>query len=41
MNVPINQDFEVEPINVPDPGLNPYDANVQQLFDVASTNFPK
>ena len=41
MNVPINQDFEVEPINVPDPGLNPYDANVQQLFDVASTNFPE
>lgn len=41
MNVPINQEFEVEPINVPDPGLNPYDANVQQLFDVASINFPE
>ena len=41
MNVPINQAFEVEPINVPDPGLNPYEANVQQLFDVASTNLPE
>jgi outer membrane protein len=41
MNVPINQAFEVEPINVPDPNLNPYDANVQQLFDVASTNLPE
>jgi outer membrane protein len=41
MNVPIDQQFDVEPINVPDPGLNPYDANVQQLFDVASTNLPE
>ena len=41
MNVPINQAFEVEPINVPDPGVNPYDANVQQLFDVASTSLPE
>lgn len=41
MNVPINQDFEVEQINVPDPGLDPYTANVQQLFDVASTSLPE
>ena len=41
MNVSINQAFEVEPINVPDPGVNPYDANVQQLFDVASTSLPE
>ncbi|GAB2595326.1 TolC family protein [Spirosoma areae] len=41
MNVPINQDFDVEQINVPDPGLDPYTANVQQLFDVASTNLPE
>ena len=41
MNVPINQNFEVEPINVPDPGLNPYDASVQQLFDVASASLPE
>ena len=41
MNVPINQAFEVEPINVPDPGLNPYDTNVQQLFDIASTDLPE
>lgn len=41
MNVPINQDFEVEPINVPDPGLNPYDASVQQLFDVSSASLPE
>lgn len=41
MNVPINQAFEVEPINVPDPGLNPYDASVQQLFDVASGSLPE
>ena len=41
MNVPINQQFEVEPINVPDPNLAPYEANVQQLYDVASTNLPE
>lgn len=41
MNVPINQAFEVEPITVPDPALNPYDASVQQVFDVASTNLPE
>ncbi len=41
MNVPINQDFEVESINVPDPGLTPYEASVQQLFDVASGNLPE
>lgn len=41
MNVPINQDFDVEPINVPDPGLDPYTASVQQLYDVASTNLPE
>jgi outer membrane protein len=41
MNVPINQQFEVEPVNVPDPNLTPYDANVQQIFDVASTNLPE
>ncbi|AUD04856.1 transporter [Spirosoma pollinicola] len=41
MNVPINQDFEVEQISVPDPGLDPYTASVQQLFDVASGNLPE
>lgn len=41
MNVPINQEFEVEPINVPDPGLNPYEVSVQQLFDVASGSLPE
>ncbi|UFH56793.1 TolC family protein [Spirosoma sp. KNUC1025] len=41
MNVPINQDFDVEQINVPDPGLDPYTATVQQLYDVASTNLPE
>ena len=41
MNVPINQDFEVEPINVPDPNVDPYTASVQQLYDVASTNLPE
>jgi outer membrane protein len=41
MNVPINQDFDVEQINVPDPGLDPYTASVQQLYDVASTNLPE
>lgn len=41
MNVPINQEFEVEPINVPDPGLDPYTASVQQLYDAASTNLPE
>lgn len=41
MNVPINQAFEVEPINVPDPNLAPYDANVQQLYDVASSSLPE
>ncbi|GAB4034033.1 TolC family protein [Spirosoma jeollabukense] len=41
MNVPINQNFDVEPINVPDPGLDPYTASVQQLYDVASTNLPE
>ena len=41
MNIPINQQFEVEPINVPDPGLDPYTASVQQLYDVASTNLPE
>ncbi|QHV94113.1 TolC family protein [Spirosoma endbachense] len=41
MNVPINQAFEVEPINVPDPGLDPYTATVQQLFDIAATNLPE
>ena len=41
MNVPINQQVEVEPINVPDPGLDPYTASVQQLYDVASTNLPE
>ena len=41
MNVPINQDFEVEPISVPDPGLDPYTASVQQLYDVASTQFAR
>ncbi len=41
MNVPINQQFEVEPINVPDPGLDPYTASVQQLYDVAATNLPE
>ena len=41
MNVPINQNFEVEPITVPDPGLDPYTASVQQLYDVASTNLPE
>lgn len=41
MNVPINQAFEVEPINVPDPSLDPYTASVQQLYDVASTNLPE
>jgi outer membrane protein len=41
MNVPINQDFAVEPVNVPDPGLDPYTASVQQLYDAASTNLPE
>ncbi|WP_316933133.1 TolC family protein [Spirosoma radiotolerans] len=41
MNVPINQEFEVEQINVPDPGLTPYEASVQQLFDVAVGNLPE
>ena len=41
MNVPINQEFDVEPINVPDPNLDPYTANVQQLYDIASTNLPE
>lgn len=41
MNVPINQNFDVEPISVPDPGLDPYTATVQQLYDVASTNLPE
>ena len=41
MNVPINQAFEVEPISVPDPNLNPYEASVQQLFDASSTNMPE
>ncbi len=41
MNVPINQDFSVEPVNVPDPNLNPYETSVQQLFDVASTSLPE
>ncbi|WP_461131365.1 TolC family protein [Spirosoma aerophilum] len=41
MNVPINQDFDVEQISVPDPGLDPYTATVQQLYDVASTNLPE
>jgi len=41
MNVPINQDFEVEPVSVPDPGLDPYTASVQQLYDVASTTLPE
>lgn len=41
MNVPINQEFDVEPINVPDPGLDPYTASVQQLYDVASLNLPE
>lgn len=41
MNVPINQAFEVESINVPDPGLDPYTATVAQIFDVAATNLPE
>lgn len=41
MNVPINQEFEVEQINVPDPGLDPYTASVQQLFDVAVGSLPE
>lgn len=41
MNVPINQQVEVEPINVPDPGTDPYTASVQQLYDVAATNLPE
>ncbi|QJW92220.1 TolC family protein [Spirosoma taeanense] len=41
MNVPINQAFEVEPINVPDPGLTPYTETVQQIFDVAASNLPE
>ncbi|UHG92288.1 TolC family protein [Spirosoma oryzicola] len=41
MNVPINQSFEVEAVNVPDPGLDPYTATVQQLFDIAATNLPE
>lgn len=41
MNVPIDNAFEVEPITVPDPGLDPYTASVQQLFDVAATNMPE
>jgi outer membrane protein len=41
MNVPINQNIEVEAVNVPDPGLDPYTASVQQLYDVAETNLPE
>lgn len=41
MNVPINQTFEVEPINVPDPSLDPYTSSVQQLYDVAATSLPE
>ncbi|GAB3997755.1 TolC family protein [Spirosoma daeguense] len=41
MNVPINQAFDVEPVNVPDIGLDPYTASVQQLYDIASTNLPE
>jgi outer membrane protein len=41
MNVPINQAFDVEPINVPDPGLDPYTTTVQQIFDIAATNLPE
>ncbi|SOD98598.1 outer membrane protein [Spirosoma fluviale] len=41
MNVSINQDFDVEPITVPDPGLDPYTASVQQLYDVASVSLPE
>jgi outer membrane protein len=41
MNVPIDQAFDVEPISVPDPGLDPYTASVQQLYDIASTILPE
>ena len=41
MNVPIGQAFEVEPVNVPDPGLNPYTETVQQIFDIAAANLPE
>ena len=41
MNVPINQEFEVEAISVPDPNVDPYAATVQQLYDVAAANLPE
>jgi outer membrane protein len=41
MNVPINQDFDVEAIAVPDPSQAPYSEKVQQIFDVAATNLPE
>lgn len=41
MNIPIGQAFDVEPINVPDPGLTPYSETVQQIFDIAAANLPE
>ncbi|GAB3763398.1 TolC family protein [Spirosoma pomorum] len=41
MNVPINQDFDVEQIAIPDPGQAPYGETVQQIFDVATNNLPE
>jgi outer membrane protein len=41
MNVPINQEFDIEAIAVPDPSQAPYAETVQQIFDVAANNLPE
>lgn len=45
MNQPINtqgtaQSLEVVPVDIPDPGLTPYTATPEQLYDAAVTNMP-
>ncbi len=43
MNLPITQEanLEVVPINVPDPGLTPFSATTDQLYDIAIANMPE
>jgi len=40
MNLPANQNFDVELIQVGDPALTPYDANAQQIYEIAENSQP-
>lgn len=41
MNVPVTQEFDVEPIDVADPTVAPYAASVQEIYETAAGTLPE